>query len=154
MRNKLFAILVGAALAMVSASSVFADTGGGGTADLGLEAVTISSGSVVAKTGVVTLTGSIDCTQDLEAGVFVDLAQVVGRFNTIRGFGFTTVGCLATAGHAAFSMSFLADQGKFAPGGARVSAGADVFVCDEVTGECFEDFVSYGPASIRLKSGK
>lgn len=152
MRNKWFAALVGVALAMVSASSVLADTGGGGNADLGLEAVSINTGSVVGRTGEVTLTGSISCTQDLDAWVYVDATQVVGRFNTIRGWGYTSVGCLAADGHAGFSMSFFADQGKFAPGAVRISAGAYTWFCDDV--DCFYDFASFGPASIRLAGSR
>lgn len=148
MRVRLLAVLVAAMLAAFNVSSVFADTGGGGGTDLGLEAVTISGGTVIGKTGQVTLVGSITCTQDLEASVFVDLAQVVGRFNTIRGFGFASVSCLAVDGSASFTMSFFADQGKFAPGAARVQASADTGFCDEV--DCFFDEASYGPASIRL----
>ena len=107
MRARLLAVLVAALLAAFNVSSVFADTGGGGT-DLGLEAVTISGGTVIARTGQVTLAGSITCTQDLDASVFVDFAQVVGRLNTIRGFGFTSVCCLAADGSATFTISLLA----------------------------------------------
>ncbi len=148
MRVRLLAVLVAAALAAINVSSVFAATGGGGGTDLGLEAVTISGGTVVAKTGQVTLAGSITCTQDLDALVFVDLAQVVGRFNTIRGFGDASVSCLATEGSASFTVSFFADAGKFAPGAARVQAFAETGFCTDV--ECFFDDASYGPASIRL----
>ncbi len=148
MRVRLLAVLVAAILAAISVSSVFAAGGGGSTADLGLEAVTISGGTVIAKTGQVTLAGSITCTQDLEAFVYVDLAQVVGRFNTIRGFGATPVSCLVADGSASFTISFFADQGKFAPGAARVQALAETWFCTEV--ECFYDFASYGPVSIKL----
>ncbi len=149
MRVRLLAVLVAALLAAFNVSSVFAATGpGGGNADLGLEAVTISGGTVIAKTGQVTLAGSITCSQDLDAFVFVDLAQVVGRFNTIRGFGDTSVSCLAAEGSATFTVSFFADQGKFAPGAARVQAFAETGFCTDV--ECFFDDASYGPASIRL----
>jgi len=152
MRKGLLAALVGVALATVSASSVLADTtGGGGSADLGLDAIRIDGGTVVSKTGFVTLTGSIDCSQDIQAYVGADAAQVVGRFNTIRGFGDVyPVTCLAADGRASFTMSFFADQGKFAPGSVRVSAYADVGFCDDNTGECFDEFASFGPASIRL----
>ena len=156
MRKIRFALLVGVALALVSASSALADTSGGGGADLGLEAVSINAGSVVGKTGEVTLTGSIGCTQDVEGFVYVDVAQVVGRFHTIRGWGETSFSCLAAGGSAAFSISILADQGRFAPGAVRVSAGADTGYCDVVgeVEECFYDSASFGPASIRIKGGK
>jgi hypothetical protein len=149
MRNRTLALVVGLALAMISASSVLADTSPGGNADLGLDAITISAGSVVGKTGEVTLTGAIECSQDLTADVFVDISQVVGRFNTIRGFGYASVSCLAADGSAPFTMSLFADQGKFAGGSARLSAFAETGSCDDV--ECFFDSVSYGPATLRLK---
>jgi hypothetical protein len=151
MRNRWFALLIGVALAMVSTSSAFADTGGGGGSDLGLDAVTISAGSVVSKTGVVTLTGSIACSQDLEASVFADVAQPVGRFKTVRGFGFVSVSCLAADGSADFTLAVFADQGKFAAGTVRVSANAETGFCDVSGDPCFFDSVSFGPESIRLR---
>lgn len=149
MRVRLLAVLVAALLAAFNVSAVFADTGpGGGNADLGLESVTISGGTVSGRTGQVTLTGSITCTQDVDASVSVDLAQVVGRFNTIRGFGFTSVSCLAAEGSASFTVSFFAEQGKFAAGAARVQAFAETGFCNDV--DCFFDQATYGPASIQL----
>lgn len=156
MRKVRFALLVGVALALVGAPSALAETTGGGDADLGLEAVSVSAGSVVSKTGEMTLTGSVSCTQDVEGFVYVDVAQVVGRFNTIRGWGGTSFSCLAADGSADFSMSFLADQGKFAPGAVRVSAGAETGYCDVVgeVEECFYDSALFGPASLKIKGGK
>ena len=148
MRVRLLAVLFAAALATLNVSTVFADTGGGGGADLGLESMTISGGTVIARTGQVTLAGSITCTQDLDASVFVDIAQVVGRLNTIRGFGYTSVSCLAAVGSASFTVSFFADFGKFAPGSARVEGFAETVSCDDV--DCFFDDAAFGPASIRL----
>jgi hypothetical protein len=148
MRVRLLAVLFAAALAALNVSSVFASTGGGGGTDLGLESITISGGTVIAKTGQVTLAGSVTCTQDLDASVSVDLAQVVGRLNTIRGSGFTSVSCLAAVGSASFTVSFFADFGKFAPGSARVDAFAETGFCNDV--DCFFDDAAFGPASIRL----
>src|SRR5215213_6076091 len=115
MRARPLALILGLVLAAMPMSSVLADTTpGGGADDLGLESVTITGGTVVAKTGLLTLNGSIACSQDLTASVGADVTQVVGRFHTIRGFGSTEVGCLAADGSAVFSMSFYADEGKFA----------------------------------------
>jgi hypothetical protein len=148
MRVRILAVLVGLVLATINASSVLAATGGGGGADLGLEGVTISGATVIAKTGQVTLAGAITCTQDLDASVGIDLAQVVGRLHTITGFGGTSVSCLASEGSASFTVSFFPDQGKFAPGTARVEAFAETGFCNDV--DCFFDDASYGPASIKL----
>ena len=151
MRARIVSLLLGLALAAMPMSSVFADTGGGGSADLGLEAITINGGNVAPKTGFVTLNGTITCNQDLTASVGVEATQVVGRFNTIRGFGWQEVTCsgtIATPGTARFSLSFFADQGKFAPGNVRISAYADTFVCGEF--ECVGDFATFGPATLRL----
>ena len=149
MRSRPLALVLGLVLAAMPMSTVLADTGpGGGNADLGLESVTITGGTVASKTSLVTMNGSITCTQDLTAFVEVDVSQVVGRFNTIRGFGGTEVTCLAADGTASFSTSFFADQGKFAPGNVTVNAFADVSFCDEV--DCFDDSAFFGPATIHL----
>jgi hypothetical protein len=154
MRNKLFSIVAGLALVSLSASSALADTTGGGGAELGLDAVQISGGTVISKTGEVTLTGSISCSQDVEAYVSAELTQVVGRFHTISGWGGTLnpVTCLAANGTAGFSFSFFPYEGKFAAGTARVTAMAQAGFCDEVA--CSIDEASYGPASLRLKGGR
>ncbi|MEP6640197.1 MAG: hypothetical protein ABJC39_12680 [Chloroflexota bacterium] len=128
-------------------STALADTGGGG-ADLGLDAVAISGGTIVAKTAVVTLHGTISCSQDLTAFVWADVSQVVGRFNTIRGTGGQEVACSAASGTAAFDMTVFAEAGKFAPGNVRVGAYADTGYCDAI--DCYDDFASFGPAAVRL----
>ena len=154
MRNKLFSIVAGLALVALSASSALADTTGGGGADLGLDAVQVSAGTVISKTGEVTLTGSVNCSQDVDVSVYVELTQVVGRFHTIYGSGGTLapVTCLAADGTAAFSLSFFPYEGKFAAGTARVAATAQAGSCDDVG--CTIDTASYGPASLRLKGGR
>lgn len=151
MRNKLLSILAGLALVALSGSSALAATGGGGT-DLGLDSVQISGGTVISKTGEVTLTGSVSCSQDVEAYVYAELTQVVGRFHTIRGWGQTPVTCLAANGTAGFSFSIFPYDGKFAGGTARVTAVAEAGFCDEF--ECVIDYESYGPASLGLKGGR
>src|SRR5690242_14627522 len=86
-------------LALGVATPALAATGGGGGADLGLDAVTVTSTHVNSRTGIATVNGTIDCSQDV-AGVFVsaEIDQVVGRFNTLRGWGGASVDCLAADG--------------------------------------------------------
>ncbi len=154
MRNRLFSIVAGLALVALSASSTLAATDGGGGSDLGLDAVQITGGSVVSKTGVVTLTGSVSCSQDVEVFVSAELTQVVGRFNTIRSWGSpqTSVVCLAADRTASFSFSIVPDNGKFAAGKAVVSAYAEADVCDDLG--CSTDIAMYGPVGLALKGGK
>ena len=147
MRHRILALLAGLVLAVGSASSVVAG-------DFGFE-VSIDAGMVVGRTGEVTVTGSVSCTEDLGASVEVQLAQVVGRFHTIRSVGSTTLDCLAADGRGTFSISLLADEGKFAAGPARISAIAFGYVCDpEVPDGCLGAFDDYGPASIQLGGSK
>ena len=129
-------------------AGVVADTGPGGNADLGLDAITISTNTVQPRTGLVTVTGRVECSQDLEAYVWGDVSQVVGRVWTVSGGGDTTVECLAADGSADFSVSFYAGSGKFVPGRARLEAFADTGYCTEE--ECFYDDVSTGTLIVRL----
>jgi hypothetical protein len=149
-RNRLVGIVLPLALALAAATPVLADTtGGGGGADLGLDAITITHGSVNARTGIATVSGTIDCSQDLTgAFVSVELDQVVGRFHTLRGWGGTPVDCLAADGSATWTLTIQPDQGKFANGRAVVSAFAEIDVCTDV--DCFSDAAGLGPVSIRL----
>jgi hypothetical protein len=148
MRARSLGLVLGIALAAMPLSTALADTTGGGGADLGLEAVTITGGTITAKTAVVTLHGTISCSQDLTAFVWADVSQVVGRFNTIRGNGGQEIACAAATGSASFAVTIFAEQGKFAPGSAQVGAFADTGFCDDV--DCYDDSVSFGPAGVRL----
>jgi hypothetical protein len=148
MHARSLGLLLGVALAAMPLSTALADTTGGGGADLGLEAVTISGGTIAAKTSVVTLQGSITCSQDLNAFIWADVSQVVGRFNTIRGTGGQEVACSAATGTALFSLTVPADQGKFAPGSVQVGAFADTGFCDEF--DCYDDSAFFGPVGVRL----
>jgi hypothetical protein len=141
--------IFGLSVAMfVSPVAVAADTGGGNNADLGLDAVTISTTSVAGRTGLVSVTGSVSCSQDVSAYVWVDLSQVVGRLYTISGGGDTAVECRAADGSAQFSVSFYAWSGKFAGGQARIQGFAQTYAC---SGEdCLYDTVSFGPTNVRL----
>jgi hypothetical protein len=149
-RNGLVGIVLPLAMALGAATPVLADTtGGGGGADLGLDAITITQGSVNARTGIATIRGTIECSQDLTgAFVSVELDQVVGRFHTLRGWGGTSVDCLVADGVAAWTLTIQPDQGKFANGGAVVSAFAEIDVCTDV--DCLSDAAGLGPVSIRL----
>jgi hypothetical protein len=141
-----------AALVALAAGPVAADSEPGGGESLGLDAVRVTSATVDPRSGLVTISGEIECSQDIEE-VHIDAGaeQLVGRLNVIQGSGDTSVGCPAEAGGSAWVVSFHGWDGKFAPGVARVSASAWTFVCTEE--ECFEDFVESGPLSLRLHRG-
>lgn len=131
------------------ATPALADTTGGEAGDLGLETITITSGSVNGRTGVATVSGTISCSQDItDVFVSTQLEQVVGRFNTIRGWGWAQVSCSAATGSAAWSVIVRAEQGKFAGGTATVYADAYLDFCTDF--ECLSDYASVGPESIRL----
>lgn len=147
MRSRSLGLVLGLALAAMPLSPALADTGGGG-ADLGLDAISISGGTIAAKSAAVTMHGTISCSQDLTAFVWADISQVVGRFNTIRGTGGQEVVCSAASGTASFDITIYADAGKFAPGNVQVGAYADTGFCDE--SDCFDDSVSVGPVAVRL----
>jgi hypothetical protein len=100
----------------------------------------------------VTVTGQIQCSQDLQASIGLDLTQVVGRFWTISGGGGTGVECLEAEGTADFSLTFYPWSGKFAPGHARIQGYADTYMCtgEPDAEECFYDSVAIGPMNVRL----
>jgi hypothetical protein len=142
--------VVGTMLALLAwPIGVLADTGPGGNADLGLDGVTISRATVQPRTALVTVAGQIDCSQDLEAFVWVEVSQVVGRVWTVYGSGETLVDCLASDGSTDFSVSFYAGNGKFVPGRARLAGFAETGYCTEE--ECFYDDVEIGPMTMRLR---
>jgi hypothetical protein len=149
MHTRLLGAVLGAVLATLSITPVFADTTGGGFADLGLDSITMTGGSVNAKTGIVTVHGTITCSQDVEAFAWVDARQTVGRFHVLTGGGAALVSCEAATGHAAFDVTFEADQGKFAPGRLRVAGYAEADSCDSED-TCVSDVADFGPVTIRI----
>ncbi len=148
-RKLLVGVVASFVVALAAVTPALADTTGGGSADLGLDGISITSGHVNARTGIATVSGTIACSQDL-TGVFVsvELDQVVGRFHTLRGFAGTSVDCAAADGTASWTMTIQPDQGKYANGRATVSTFGDVSFCDDV--DCYDDSVSAGPQPIRL----
>jgi hypothetical protein len=162
MRSRFLAIPFALSLALASAGIAAADTTPGGEGSYGGLDVTITSTSVNARTGLVSISGEVTCEVDFDyVGVQVELAQVVGRLNTLRGWGAADLGgCLATAGTASFTTSFYADSGRFAPGKAKVAVSA------YGEGGCAEDpdtgdwtcvnsgWASHGPMAVRLVSAK
>ena len=149
-RNLAMGLVLPLALVLGVAGPVLADTtGGGGSADLGLDGIAVTSASVNARTGIATVSGTVSCSQDFTgASVFVELDQVVGRFHTLRGWGGASVDCLAADGSGEWTMTIQPDQGKFANGRATITASAELDVCDEF--DCVFDFAGMGPATIRL----
>jgi len=158
MRSRLLAIPFALVLALASAGIVAADTTPGGEGSEGGLDVAITSVSVNARTGKVSVAGKVTCEVDFDhVGSNVEVTQVVGRLNTLRGWGWADVdGCAAAPGTASFTMSFYAGSGRFAPGKAMVS----VMAYGE--GGCFEDpdtgeysceasgWAAHGPTPIRL----
>ena len=116
MRSRFLAIPFAIALAFASVSLVAADTGGGGGSDYaegGID-VTITSASVDPKSGLVSVSGHITCDVDFDyVGVDIQLSQLVGRLNTLRGYGSAT-----------FTTALFADSGRFAPGAAKIQVSA------------------------------
>lgn len=142
----LTALLVGALVLPVAAHDV-------GSTDLGLEDIVVEHVSVVPGTGLVTATGHIVCSQDIEvAFVSVGLVQYLGRTRSIEGNGWTQLGCAAADGTASFELTIVGWSGRFGPGKALLSSYADTGFCDEELGECFFDAVEHGPDSIRISN--
>jgi hypothetical protein len=162
MRSRFFAIPFALLLALASAGIVAADTTPGGDGSYGGLDVTVTSASVNAKTGLVTVAGSVTCEVDFDyVGANVEVSQVVGRLHTLRGWGGVDTGaCLAAAGKTTFKMSFYADSGRFAPGKAKIyveAYGEGGCIEDPDTGEWICDasgWAAHGPTAIRLGSAR
>jgi hypothetical protein len=116
----------------------FSDTPGvnGGTLQIKVDvapppptlAVKVESGKVNPKTGIVTLSGTVDCTSSSpEYGVEVDLSvkQPVGRVLTVTGEAYTYVECGSSV---PFSAVIVPSSGLFKPGTVTVSMWA--YTCD------------------------
>ena len=143
---------VAAVLLVLVAAMPATANGGGGEGDLGLDDLSITSATVDTRTGVVTVAGEVACSQDIEhLDVSVGINQPVGRFRSVTGWESDHFACLAADGTAAFSLTVLPDAGKFGVGSAFVGASASTFICTEE--QCLEDFVEYGPTSVRLVRG-
>jgi hypothetical protein len=159
MRVRTLAVPFALCLALASAGLAVADTtpGGGGN-DAGLS-ITVMSTSVVAKTGLVTISGKVTCEADLDwGGVQASVSQGVGRLTTLRGYGWAdTAGCVAASGGSPFTMSFYAESGRFAPGRAQLSVDAwgqggcqeDAETGDVTCERSGSAFI--GPVAIRLR---
>jgi len=92
-----------------------------------------SSGRVVPKTGMVTLTGTITCSRQAFVDIFSSIQQRSGRA-TIGGFGFAQVDC---NGATSWSITIFGDNGRFAGGRATFQAFAQAF--DGASGTSAED---------------
>lgn len=162
MRSRLLAIPFALVLALASAGIVAADTTPGGEGAEGGLDVAITSVSVNAKTGLISVSGAITCEVDFEwVGANVEVAQVVGRLHTLRGWGWANLdGCAAVDGTASFTMTFYADSGRFAPGKAMVyveAYGEGGCSEDPDTGDYSCDssgWAAHGPTAIRLASAR
>lgn len=158
MRSRILAVPFALCLVLVSAGFAAADTTpGGGGAEGGLD-FTITSIGVTPKSGEVTISGEVTCEVNFDwVTVQVELAQIVGRLHTLRGWGWADIpgGCRASDGTASFTLSFYAESGVFKPGKATMRADA------YGDGDCYEipdddyycdtwGWASSGPTAIRL----
>jgi hypothetical protein len=111
--------------------------------------VTFDQTTVDPRTGEVTLSGTITCSEPALVDVFGELRQQVGRIFTVRGFVGVFVECPGPEG-TTFTVTVTADQGRFVPGPARLTAVVFGCVLDPVTFECTETFVEELDRAIRL----
>lgn len=100
-----------------------------------------STGSVVSKTGVVTITGTLTCSLPAEGSIFVSLRQRAGRA-IIQGFGDTFVeDCEGTV---PWSVTFSGQNGIFKGGKADIEVFGDAF-----DGSTFDSSTAAGRVSLR-----
>ncbi len=142
MRRRLFVpflavpLLLVAAAAPVSAQEGHEDT---------VIADPVITSATVARSGDVTLTGTVTCEEAGFAFLELHLRQNVGRLHTIQGGGFTEVECTEAGEVVPFTTTVRPFEGRFAPGRARLFMFAQG-ECDEFSCE-FEDF---GERTVRL----
>ena len=145
MRRRMLGVVLGVCLAAV-ATPVAAQDG----ADLGLDAISVTSVSF-SRDGSAIVRGRITCSQTVDGAAFLSVYQGVGRIATIAADAFVEFRCRASAGSLSFAIPVFPFAGKFRGGRAVVMAQAETFVCDPDSGECFDDVVTYGPATVRLR---
>ena len=159
MRRFLLSALVGIALASMSVPIAAADTGGpDGSDDLGLDGMTITRVAAL-KSGNVLVTGSIQCSEDIEwVDVVVEMRQDVGRFHSVMGYSWDGVSCNADVGSATFSVVIEPEQGRFGPNRARVQGDAWAEECwydenieDDV---CVWDEAWVEPMMMKVRRGR
>jgi hypothetical protein len=112
--------------------------------------VTFDQTTIDPRTGEATLSGTITCSEPASVDVNGALQQVIGRIATARSFFvFSPVECPGPEG-TSFTVTLTADQGRFAPGPARITA--EVFGCVFVPEVgCTELFFEELDRTIRLK---
>jgi hypothetical protein len=99
-------------------------------------------GSVVARDGTVTLSGTVTCSRPVFVELFGGMEQRAGRL-IIQGFYFDFIEC---DGLSAWSATFQGHNGIFKPG--KGDAFVEAFVFDPEEDEFFFDFTE---ASVRLR---
>lgn len=102
-------------------------------------------GHFVARTGVVTVTGTFTCSGAVEGQVFVaaGLTQNVGRL-IISGFRYRVFPAICDGTPQPWTLTIRGQNGRF--GGGRATISAEVFVCGPL--QCAEDFAEQ---TIRLR---
>jgi hypothetical protein len=150
MRKRAISLFIGVALALALAAPVAADTGG--EADLGLDAIAITSVAVDTRSGAATVHGAVVCSADIEGYAGVELRQTIGRFFTVGGWGDGWFSCSAATGSAAFHVVVQPYEGKFGGGPATAYAYAETVQCSdaEEDPDCMFDVVQNGPTVVRL----
>lgn len=94
-----------------------------GKANLGIDAVGITSATRITL-GRVVVKGTVTCSKTTSGvGVGAIVRQVAGRTNTVQGHGGRVVRCVAGT-KVPFSVTVMAEQGKFVGGKALVGAYA------------------------------
>jgi hypothetical protein len=114
--------------------------------------VTFDQATVDPRTGEVTLSGTITCSEPAVVDVFGELRQQVGRIFTVRGFFGVFVECPGPEG-TTFTVTFTADQGRFAPGAARLIVTVLGCVPDPELG-CSKFFFEQFEQTIRLRPAR
>ena len=101
--------------------------------------LTITSTTIDPQTKAVTVKGAVTCSQETTfAFVGVEVSQVVGRLHTVSGFAFERF--RPCEGRTPFTFRLRADEGRFAPGEAKVRLFADG--CSRVHERCDSDRLS------------
>jgi hypothetical protein len=101
--------------------------------------LTITSTTIDPQTKVVTVEGTVRCSQVTNfAFVGAEVSQVVGRLHTVRGFDFERF--RPCEGRTFFTLRIAADEGRFGPGEATVRVFADA--CSRELQQCDSDRLS------------
>jgi hypothetical protein len=100
------------------------------------------------KTGSVTVTGSLNCSESVEVPVSIEVSQNSGPKRTVVGHGETTVQCIENVSGedlTPYAVTVVADDGRFRPGPTQVSGFATACLPAQGSQGC----AKYGEASFQ-----